>query len=292
MSGFSAAAASSSSSGGGGGTSLKNNVMFSKAVWPGAARSFEGVCSRSWHFKLQDDTYPESLHKVIFRHGIATGNWVLIVNGQTIQNGFVPIVNRKFEVPFLIDCRYEAIVKVNGKSGMGYSHILELTKDEKQIQEVKHSPTEQLSVGEHIPENISIPDSRKLTLDGKEVILYQICVQTAGQPTVVVERRFSEFITLGNLLKSQKDQLSVPLPSLPAKVFSPWIDQRSESFVNERRTALQRYLGDLLHNSRVCHYTEFLLFLGLSPITGLALQNPASGMSILFSDDEEEGFPP
>ena len=289
MSGFSAAASSPSSSSGG---SLKNNVMFSRAVWPGAARSFEGVCSRAWHFKLQDDSYPESLHKVIFRHGIATGNWVLIIDGQTIQNGFVRIVNRKFDVPFLIDSRYSAIVRVNGKSGMGYSHVLELTKDEKQIQEVKRSPTEQLSVGEHIPENISIPDSRKLTLDGKEVILYQICVQTAGQPTVVVERRFSEFITLGNLLKSQKDQFSFSLPSSPPKIFSPWIDQRSESFVNERRTALQKYLCDLLRNSRVCHYTEFLLFLGLSPITGLGIQNPASGMSILFSDDEEEGFLP
>ena len=289
MSGFSAAASSPSSSSGG---SLKNNVMFSRAVWPGAARSFEGVCSRAWHFKLQDDSYPESLHKVIFRHGIATGNWVLIIDGQTIQNGFVPIVNRKFDVPFLIDSRYSAIVRVNGKSGMGYSHVLELTKDEKQIQEVKRSPTEQLSVGEHIPENISIPDSRKLTLDGKEVILYQICVQTAGQPTVVVERRFSDFITLGNLLKSQKDQFSFSLPSSPPKIFSPWIDQRSESFVNERRTALQKYLCDLLRNSRVCHYTEFLLFLGLSPITGLGIQNPASGMSILFSDDEEEGFLP
>ena len=266
--------------------------MFSRLVWPGAARSFEGVCSRAWHFKLQDDDHPETAQKVIFRHGVATGNWVVIANGQTIQHGFVPIVNRKFEISFLIDCRYEAVIKANGKSGMGYSHSL-VVKD-KEIMEIKRSPTEMLSVGEQLPDTISIPDTRVVRCgEGKDVVLYQICIQCAGQTTsVVVERRFSEFITLANLLRSQKDQLSTPLPSLPAKVFSPWVDQRSESFIAERRQALQRYLGDLLNNARVRHYTEFLLFLGLNPISGQPLHRPTSGMNLMFSDDEEEGFLP
>ena len=179
---------------------------------------------------------------------------------------------------------------------MGYSHSLVVNDNE--ILEIKRTPTEMLTVGESLPDNISIPDTRVVTGDGKEVVLYQISIQLSdtqcsGQaPSVMVERRFSEFITLANLLRSQKDQLSTPLPSLPAKVFSPWVDQRSETFIAERRQALQRYLCDLLHNTRIRHYTEFLLFLGLNPTTGQPLHKPTSGMSLMFSDDEEEGFPP
>ena len=265
--------------------------MFSRHVWPGAARSFEGVCSRAWHFKLQDDDHPETAQKVIFRHGVTTGNWVLIANGHTVQQGFMSIINRKFEVMFLIDNIYEAVIRANGKNGMGYSHSL-VVKD-KEIMEVKRSSAEMLSVGECLPDIISIPDTRVVRTEGKDVVLYQICIQCSGQaPSVMVERRFSEFITLANLVRSQKDQLSTPLPPLPAKVFSPWIDQRSESFIAERRQALQRYLCDLLHNTRVRHYTEFLLFLGLNPISGLPLHKHTSGMNLMFSDDEEEGFLP
>ena len=269
--------------------------MFSKS----ALGSLVNVVSRAWHFQLvnscNDGTAADddgvTAHKVTFRHAAATGKWVLIHNGHTVLTGTTPITNRSFDVPFMIDGKYDAVVHASGKQGLGYSHTL--TAKGTALVEIKRAATETLSVGERLPDEVAITDTRQMTVEGKDVVLYQLCVQTTGASSVVVERRFSEFVTLAALLKSVKDVSTAPLPTLPSRILSPFVDQHSATFVGERRTALQRYLRDLLANPRVRHYAEFLLFLGLDPVTGLPLHGGVKNLPF-YSDDEgnDEGFPP
>ena len=247
--------------------------------------------SRAWHFRLQDEESRETAHKIVFRHNVATGSWVIVLDGKPFMNGFEPIINRKFEITFMIEDHYSSVISANGTSGVRYSH--RLIVQDKEINEIKRSMTESLSVGEQIPEHVSIPDSRSYSDGTKEVTLYQIFIKLLNGSQIIVERRFSEFVFLRSILMSQKDQLIDRIPVLPGRVCAPWTDQLSSTFINDRRIALEVFLLGLLANPRVRHYTEVFCFLGLDPITGSALLQPMSS-SLMFSDDdeEEEGFPP
>ena len=205
------------------------------------------------------------------------------------MKGCEPIMNRKFAISFTINFRLEAVIAVTGKSGirMGYSHAL--TIQDRNIEEMKGC-VESLSVGDNPPEHVSIPDSRVYYDGFKNVTLFQIFIRPFQGGQIIAERRFSEFITLNNYIKALKDKHVGILPTLPGRVFTPWTDQQSAEFTEERRIALQYYLQSLLTNSRVCAYTEFLCFLGLDPITGNPLQEPLSA-NLMGPDDDEEGFP-
>ena len=251
------------------------------------------MISRAWHFRPTtaelDEHSSELGHKIVFRHCSSSGKWILIIDGVPYMKGCEPIINRKFAISFTINVRLEAVITVTGKTGlrMGYSH--NLTIQDRDIEEVKGYPGG-LSVGDNPPVHISIPDSRVYYDGFKNVTLFQIFIRPIEGGQIIVERRFSEFITLNNLIKAMKDKHVGILPTLPGRVFTPWTDQQSLEFTEERRTALQFYLQSLLTNLRVCAYTEFLCFLGLDPITGNPLQVPLSA-SLMGSDDDDEGFP-
>ena len=251
------------------------------------------MISRAWHFRPTtvelEEHSSESGHKIILRHCPSSGKWILIIDGLPYMKGCEPVINRKFTISFAINVHQEVIISATGKTGfrMGYSHIL--TFQGRDIEEIKGYPGG-LSVGDNPPEHVSIPDSRVYYDGFKNVTLFQIFIRPIEGGQIIAERRFSEFIILNNLIKALKDKHVGILPTLPGRVFTPWTDQQSVLFTDERRIALQFYLQSLLTNSRVCAYTEFLCFLGLDPITGNPLQVPLSA-SLMGSDDDEEGFP-
>jgi hypothetical protein len=220
--------------------------IFSSSTWTGA----QTAC-RSWHFRsTSDDSGHENpiLHKIVFRHGQVSGNWVLIVDGILHMKGFEPILKRSFTVAFQLDFR-ESIITAVRRSTIGYNHSLMI--DSITMMELKL--TENPSIGEKLPHHISIPDCRTYSEGTRNVTLYQILVRPESGGNIIVEKRFSEFIALGDLLKAQKDNktLQGTLPTLPSKTVMPWVDQGSESFITERREALEKYLQVLLRNPRV-----------------------------------------
>lgn len=104
--------------------------------------------------------------------------------------------------------------------------------------------------------------------------MYQILVKAGNGDQFVVERRFRQFDMLSRLIIAQtSSHLSNSLPSMPSKIVSPWVDQTSDNFITLRRLALQKYITQLLGNSKVVHYSDFLCFLGLHPVTGLPIES-------------------
>jgi hypothetical protein len=242
--------------------------------------------SRVWHFIITDEGVFVSAHKIVFRHSLYTGNWILILDGRAHMKGFEAITNRNFEIIFEINS-HEAVITAIRKGGisMSYSHCFLL--EERVIQEIKRSDDNLNIAGdgeEGSPQNITIPDCRTFNDGAKDVTLYQICI-TYQDSQIIVEKRFSEFIALNMLISAVKDKFSGVLPLLPPKIYGPWIDQKSGEFVDLRRKLLQKYLEELLANVRIRTYTEFLCFLGLHPITGKALQQ-----SLLRSFSDDDGF--
>lgn len=247
--------------------------------------------SRSWHFLSAEQGNPANAgHKVVLRHCYYSGKWCLIVDGLPHMRGFEPIVKRNFQILFSINSIENAVITANRKNGMtvGFSHNLSV--GELEIEEIKRT-TGCLNVGDKPPEHVSIPDTRLFNDGIKDVTLFQIFIKPFQGGQIIAERRFSEFILLNKLIIALKDRHAGTLPLLPRRVFTPWTDQQSKEFIDERRVALQNYLQSLLSNSRVCTYSEFLCFIGLDPITGNALQEPLSCSLRMSDDDDEEGFP-
>jgi hypothetical protein len=265
---------------------VKVGDIFRQNTLPGP-----NIFSRTWHFLSVEQGNPEkSGHKVILRHCFSSGKWCLIVDGLPHMRGFEPIVNRKFEIRFSVNSIENAVITSNRKSGMtvGFSHSL--TVGDLEFQEIKRT-MECLNVGDKPPEHVSIPDTRLFNDGVKDVTLFQIFIKPFQGGQIIAERRFSEFIQLNKLIIGLKDRHAGTLPLLPRRVFTPWTDQQSKGFIDERRLALQTYLQSLLSNTRVCTYSEFLCFIGLDPISGNALQEPLSCSMRMSDDDDEEGFP-
>lgn len=106
---------------------------------------------------------------------------------------------------------------------------------------------------ETIPTQVSIPlYIHETDTNQKDVIFYQILVKTGYGDEITVYHRYSEFDILDKCIKSQLDgHLRSSLPSLPGKVWNPFVNQLDENFLQTRRLALQRYLVTLLGNSKV-----------------------------------------
>jgi PX domain len=259
--------------------------LFGSETLPG-----QQIVSRAWHFRSTEagGNRDSVGHKVIFRHCLSAGRWSLIIDGVPYKNGLETVMTRKFEVSFSIDTSHKAVIVATAKNGIrsGFSH--RMTLDDIEVLEMKRNAG-CLNVGDKPPEHISIPDTRLFNDGIKDVTLFQIFIKPFQGGQIIAERRFSEFLLLSKLIGTLKDVLAGVLPVLPRRVFTPWTDQHSAEFINQRRIALQCYLQSLLSNSRICTYSEFLCFIGLDPITGDALQEPLS-CRLRLSDDNEEGF--
>jgi hypothetical protein len=187
-------------------------------------------------------------HKIVYRHNVTSGNWVLIVDGRFEASGYEPITARRFSVSFKLgnnNCYIEAVME-----SLIYSHNFFV---DNQIQ-IPFSRLAQSPFTESIPTHISIPSFHLQTdpLTRKDIVYYQLQVQTGSGEVVKLSHRYSEFDLLDKCLKSQMDgHLRSSLPNLPGKVFNPFVNQLSQDFLESRRLSLQQYLVTLLGNSKV-----------------------------------------
>ena len=206
------------------------------------------------------------MHKVSLRHCPVTGIWILIVDGEFKATGSEAIYNRKFFVRLAIRPEDEGTIDLDGSGSVGY--VVRLTLNGIEHEESRTLPD--ISVGEAIPTLATVPGYRLGTTPDGPTVFYQVYVKTSAGEEHMLEKRYSEINHLDALIRSQTaSHLVKSLPSLPGKVWNPWTDQTSETFIHQRRTALELYFSMLIGNSKVVHYQETLVFFGMHPLTGL-----------------------
>jgi hypothetical protein len=204
-------------------------------------------------------------HKIVLRHNVTSGHWVLIIDGRFEACGYEPIITRKFSITFKLSHNNCYIDVTMAMPSFHYQH--EFYVD--QIQQRSFHQLAQSPFTETIPLQISIPTYILQSVTGtgevsgsgtagtaiaekKDVAYFQIQVKTGYQEMLTVYHRYSEFDLLDKCLKSQMDgHLRSSLPNLPGKVFNPFVNQLSEEFLELRKGALERYLITLLGNSKV-----------------------------------------
>mmetsp|Transcript_11687 Transcript_11687/g.17705 ORF Transcript_11687/g.17705 Transcript_11687/m.17705 type:complete len:248 (-) Transcript_11687:159-902(-) len=221
--------------------------------------------SSSWHVTIDDSSMGRrgSNHKVVFRHSVLEGNWVLIVDGRFEASGYEPGALQPFTVSFKMGNNNAHVAGEKNLMTMKYSFFIN------NREQIPFTCQTSSAFNEIIPTTLSIPSRVARLQEQKYAIYYQISVQMPDGSTVSVNRRYSEFHMLDRALRGQLDgHLLSSLPELPGKVFNPFVNQMSEEFLDRRQHRLQSYLQTLLGNSKAVYYTEFLCFLGLDPITG------------------------
>lgn len=229
----------------------------------------------SWHLKLTDPKIGrrEEVHKVSFRHCPVTGIWVLIINNEFRATGSEAIYNRKFFVKLALKPDDDGLIDLDGSGSVGY--VVRLRLNGVEHEESRTLPD--ISVGEAIPVLATVPGYRLGSTADGPTVYYQVFVKTSAGEEHMLEKRYSEINHLDALIRAQTaSHLVRSLPSLPGKVWNPWTDQTSETFIHQRRTALELYFSMLIGNAKVVHYQETLVFFGLDPITGLLATSTTS----------------
>ncbi len=213
----------------------------------------------------------EHAHKICLRHCQASGNWVLIVNGKYITSGSEPVFTREFDIPFDFNGKTAAIY-ANGSSSMYYIHTLVI--DAIPIDDITKKVD--VKMDEKVPQQIKIARFRTYREMSKVVAVYVIEVTTGSGQSLTIERRYSDFSYLDAAIRSSTEgHMSASVPDLPPKVYNPFVDQTTDEFIGGRLIGLQQYVTMLLGNSKLQYYTDFYVFLGLSPITGDVDDSPS-----------------
>jgi hypothetical protein len=236
--------------------------VFNADYWPDGI-----VVVRNWHMGFEDETLGKRLskHKILLRHGMTTGVWIVIVDGAPVMNGIKCANVRLFTVEFQVAGK-SAVIEADGTVSGRYAH--KLTIDGCVYTDLRDVVTEDRE--EDIPVNVRVTSSRtELDANGKKFVLYQIVTKTKSGKYTTVERRFSQFDILNNSIRGGlRSHLLSSLPSMPSKLVAPWVDQNSPVFIRERCAQLEVYLNHLLGNSKLIHTTDVMCFLGLHPLTG------------------------
>lgn len=247
--------------------------VLTSSLWPGPQ-----TIVRHWHIRpigsadalsLGRRDPPPGGHKVSLRHG-PSGSFCLILDGQCIRKGYEGITVRSFSISFSLPDRRPCSIECVGTSTIGFNHSFRLEGLEIAELRTVLDP----SLGESLPRRAGIADTRVFHEGKKKITVYQLFVEPGNTDgTLLIERRYSEFVALDLLIRAATDtHLLTSLPSLPGKVFNPMIDQSSDTFITARKEALQLYLSQLLNNHKVSHYQDVLCFLGLHPVTGQSLR--------------------
>jgi len=229
--------------------------------WPGTLTHC-GV----WHLNIEipSDEKPNQVFKIVFRHSLAIGNWIIILNGKMRAVGKESIVGTKFQIVFQLG-DHEAVIHAEVVPGISANYKLSFNGND--YPEFRSEIAS--SLGENLPTSITIPSHRTKFMTKKCIALYQILVKAGNGQEIVVEKRYSQFCMLNDLLRAQIDgHIRSSMPSLPGKFINPLLDQSSQEFITSRQVALQHYLNQLLGNSKVSVTTDFLCFLGLDAVTG------------------------
>lgn len=260
-----------------------------------------------WHFH-----YGDSGHKVTLRHSLALNKHFLIVDGVLVKIGSFPIMQRSFQIECPLSSGSTVISCVGNKGvTMTFTRTLKIDGVEMPslrsllrsipgagavgkggvMFDTKLTP----NVGRFRPMRVGITDFHTIEEDEKKTTVYQLFIEPhrrEGGPistTCIVERRFSEFVNLDSTLR-----LALGYPSqffadrelvLPPKVYNPLVNQASTEFLAARLELLNKYLCRLLESiDYLMHIQEIYTFFGLSPVTGLPVEEnyqPGGGLNTL-----------
>mmetsp|Transcript_23028 Transcript_23028/g.38432 ORF Transcript_23028/g.38432 Transcript_23028/m.38432 type:complete len:303 (-) Transcript_23028:200-1108(-) len=221
---------------------------------------------RAWHINIPSSNMGrrEIGCKICARYGLLSHYWVIVINGQMramdrgeMIGGEIEISFKLFDQIFVLSIIRHNIIKVKMVLKMNGYEMKEIRK------------TADIITGEQSPPTlVSIPSARTSVVNSRPITVYRICCEISNKEKVIVERRYSEFFYLHAMVMGHTGKhLRSTLPSLPSRVFNPFVDQKCTDFINIRREALQTYLNGLLANSKVVCYTEVLCFLGLDPMS-------------------------
>ncbi len=205
---------------------------------------------KAWHLMISPPTNlgrREVGCKIVFRHNYATGVWVLIINGEAKAKHAEKLVDNKFALSFKHNSQ-QFDISVERNNTLKYTYTLKLEGHE--VKEIREKVD--ISLDEPLPKQVLITDVRPGKAQGKSITLYRLCCDVGVGEKIFVERRYSEFVTLNDIVRSNTAQhIRSTLPKLPGKVLNPFFDQTNPDFVHKRREALQNYIKDLLTNSKV-----------------------------------------
>jgi hypothetical protein len=180
------------------------------------------------------------------------------------------ITTRKFSIPFTIRAQDHGSIDLDGEGQVVYNVACRVDG----VEYIENRSQLDLSVGEVTPTVVTVPGYRVEQISNRPqegpVVFYQLFVKTTNGDEFMLEKRYSEINFIDSLIRSATaSHLQGSLPSLPGKVWNPWTDQTSETFIYSRRMALESYFAMLIGNSKVVHYQDTLAFLGLDVLTGL-----------------------
>mmetsp|Transcript_16803 Transcript_16803/g.28082 ORF Transcript_16803/g.28082 Transcript_16803/m.28082 type:complete len:165 (+) Transcript_16803:55-549(+) len=149
-------------------TSYEVGDIFRPRHWPGPGVNTK--CS-SWHFLLPDANRGrrEALHKVVFRHCTATGNWVLFIDGRYEMHGYEPIHNPEFNISFRL-IPNDVVIAVARTKNLVTHHRLLLNKSE--VLSFENQPVD--AFNENPPQKISINKYDIRSEGGKQVAYFEI----------------------------------------------------------------------------------------------------------------------
>jgi hypothetical protein len=110
--------------------------------------------------------------------------------------------------------------------------------------------------------DIAVPSFREVRSDDGSFKVYAMHIRYADWEHIV-EKRYSEFLELHEVIKLINKPLGMKLPAFPKKKYWTKIVGKSQEQLEERRLGLEVYMKELAQTqcARQCKY--FIEFLGL-----------------------------
>lgn len=152
--------------------------------------------------------------KIVFRQSLVTGNWSILVDGGHVLSGNEMVSKRTFDISFPLGSEMNAMICLDGSSSLKYNATLRVNGTEFPENRKKID----LDLGESLPMLISIRKYRvevRNTLQTvttwyqpassavEHIVWYQLSVKTTSGQEVLIERRYSEFDILDQIIRFQ-----------------------------------------------------------------------------------------
>lgn len=109
---------------------------------------------------------------------------------------------------------------------------------------------------------ISIPGYRQITSETKNFHVYALHIRYEDWEHVV-EKRYSEFLELNQVIKLINKTLASTLPKFPKKKYWTRIVGKSAEQLENRRASLEEYMVEISKNICAHHCKFFIEFLGM-----------------------------
>ena len=109
---------------------------------------------------------------------------------------------------------------------------------------------------------ISIPTYREITNETKNFHIYALHIRYEDWEHVV-EKRYSEFLELHQVIKLINKSVQQPLPRFPKKKYWTRIIGKSSEYLETRRACLEEYMREIAI-TQIAHQCKFFIeFLGV-----------------------------